>query len=97
MNSITNCWKQKLTTSKWYKLSSLAHATVQGKLEQMIRERRQDLEGLKLIVMMATEKSRDSNGVGSGRIASILILPRLFKLIHILVPFKKLNRAGQVW
>ena len=63
-NSITNRWKQKHTTSKWYKLSSLAHATVQGRLEQMIRERRQDLEGLKLIVMMATENSRDGNGAG---------------------------------
>ena len=36
---------------------------------------------------------RDGNGAGSGRVAPILTPPRLFKIIPIPIPFKKLNGA----
>ena len=39
--------------------------------------------------------TRDGNGTGSGRGAPLPTPSRLFKAIHIPVPFKKLNGAGR--
>ena len=39
--------------------------------------------------------TRDGNGTGSGRGAPLPTPSRLFKAIHIPVPFKKLNGTGR--
>ena len=46
------------------------------------------------MIFWKMDSTKEDNETGLGRVASILTLPHLFKIILIPVPFKKLNETG---